>query len=146
MNVMTSPSESAISFSTALNRSSNSPRYFAPATIEPMSSEIEPLVAQALGNVALDDAARETLDDRGLADAGLADEHRVVLRAPRQHLDHAADLLVAPDHRIELAPARVLGEVAAVPLERLVLLLGVVARDAVRAAHLLQRVEHRVAS
>ena len=80
-NVMTSPSESAISLSTALNRSSNSPRYFAPATIEPMSSEIEPLVAQAVGNVALDDAARETLGDRGLADAGLTDEHRVVLRA-----------------------------------------------------------------
>ena len=41
-------------------------------------------------------------------------------------------------------PRRVLGEVAAEPLERLVLLLGVLARDAVRAAHLLQRVEHRL--
>ena len=40
--------------------------------------------------------------------------------------------------------ARGLGEVAAVLLERLVLLFGVVARDAVRAAHLAQRVEHRV--
>jgi hypothetical protein len=40
MKVMTSPSESAISFKTALNRSSNSPRYFEPATIEPMSSEM----------------------------------------------------------------------------------------------------------
>ena len=93
----------------------------------------EPLVAQALGHVALDDAAREALDDRGLADAGLADEHRVVLRAARQHLDDAADLLVAPDDRVELALARVLGEVAAVLLERLVLLLGVLARDAVRS-------------
>ena len=43
-----------------------------------------------------------------------------------------------------LALPRVLGEVAAVLLERLVLLLGVVARDAVAAAHALQRVEHRV--
>ena len=61
------------------------------------------LVAQPLGNVALDDAAREPFDDRGLADAGLADEHRVVLRAPRQHLDDPADLLVAADDRVDLA-------------------------------------------
>src|SRR5437868_5274438 len=38
MKVMTSPSESAISFRTALSRSSNSPRYLAPATIEDRSS------------------------------------------------------------------------------------------------------------
>ena len=39
------------------------------------------LVAQALRHVAFDDAPCESLDDRGLADTGLADEHRVVLRA-----------------------------------------------------------------
>ncbi len=37
--VMISPSESAISFNTALRRSSNSPRYLEPATMEPMSSD-----------------------------------------------------------------------------------------------------------
>ena len=63
----------------------------------------EPLVAQAVGDVALDDAAREPLGDRGLADAGLADEHRVVLRPAAEHLDDAPDLLVAPDDRVELA-------------------------------------------
>ena len=98
----------------------------------------EALVAQALGHVALDDAPGEALGDGGLADAGLADEHRVVLRAARQHLDDAADLLVAADDRVELALAGVLGEVAAVLLERLVLLLGVLAGDAVAAAHLLR--------
>jgi hypothetical protein len=41
----------------------------------------EPLVAQAVGHVAVDDALREALGDRGLAHAGLADEHRVVLGA-----------------------------------------------------------------
>ncbi len=35
--VMISPSASEISFRTAFNRSSNSPRYLAPATIDPMS-------------------------------------------------------------------------------------------------------------
>ena len=42
------------------------------------------LVAQALGHVALDDALGQPLDDGGLAHAGLADEHGVVLGAPRQ--------------------------------------------------------------
>ena len=40
MKVMIWPAESVISLRTALSRSSNSPRYFAPATIEPRSSEI----------------------------------------------------------------------------------------------------------
>ena len=41
--VMISPSASVISLSTALSRSSNSPRYLAPASIEPMSSAISRL-------------------------------------------------------------------------------------------------------
>ena len=94
----------------------------------------EALVLQALGHVALDDAPGQALDDRGLADARLADQHRVVLGATRQHLDHAADLVVAADDRVELALARASSrEVAAVLLERLVLLLGVLAGDAVAA-------------
>ena len=60
-------------------------------------------VAQALGHVAADDALGEALDDGRLADAGLADEHGVVLGAPAEHLDDAADLLVATDDRVELA-------------------------------------------
>ena len=39
------------------------------------------LVLEPLGDVAADDAARQSLDDRGLADAGFTDEDRVVLRA-----------------------------------------------------------------
>ena len=66
----------------------------------------QPLVLQALRHVAVDDALRQALDDRGLADAGLADQHRVVLGPAREHLDDAADLLVAADHRVELALAR----------------------------------------
>ena len=60
-------------------------------------------VAQRVGDVAGDDALGEALDDRGLADAGLADQDRVVLGAAREHLDHAPDLVVAADHRVELA-------------------------------------------
>ena len=54
-------------------------------------------------HVAAHDALREAFDDGRLADARLADQHRIVLGAPREHLDDAADLLVAADDRIELA-------------------------------------------
>ena len=82
------------------------------------------LVFQALRHVALDDAMGEPLDDRGLADAGLADQDGVVLGAARQDLDRAPDLLVAADHRVELAFCCRLGEVAGVALQRIVGLLG----------------------
>ena len=45
------------------------------------------LVLQPLGHVAVDDPLGQALDDRRLADAGIADEHGVVLRLPRQDLD-----------------------------------------------------------
>ena len=97
------------------------------------------LVLQPLGHLAVDDALRESLDDRGLADAGLADQHRIVLGAPLQHLDRAADLIVAPDHRIELAAARALGQIDRVFLEGLALLFGGRIVDALAAAHVLDR-------
>ncbi len=103
------------------------------------------LVLEPFRHVAADDAAGQAFDDGGLADAGLADEHRVVLRAARQHLNDAADFLVAADDRIELASARQLGEVAAVALERLIRALGVLARHALRSAHAGQRREDLVA-
>ena len=57
----------------------------------------------ALGTSPCDDPLRQPFRDGGLADARLADQHRVVLGAAREHLHHAANLLVAPDHGIELA-------------------------------------------
>ncbi len=96
-------------------------------------------VAQRVGDVARDDPLRQALDDRGLADAGLADQHGVVLRAPREHLDHAPDLVVAADDRVELAGFGGLGEVAAEALERLELLLGVLVGHAMRPAHRVDR-------
>jgi hypothetical protein len=82
------------------------------------------LVLQPFGHVAADDALRQPFDDGRLADAGLADEHRVVLGAAREHLDDAAHLLVAADDGIELALLGELGQVAAVAGERLVGGLG----------------------
>ena len=104
----------------------------------------EPLVAEALGDVALHDPARQTLGDRGLADAGVTDQHRVVLGAAGQDLDDPSDLLVAADDRVEPTAAGFLGEVTPVPLERLVLVLGVLARHSMGAPHGLEGVEDRV--
>ena len=66
------------------------------------------LLLEGLRHVAIDDAQGEAFGDGGLADAGLADEDGVVLGAAAQHLDAAPDFLVAADHRIELALARLL--------------------------------------
>ncbi len=63
-------------------------------------------VAKRFGYVAVDDPLGEALGDRRLADAGLADQDGVVLGAAAEDLDHAADLVVAADDRVELALAR----------------------------------------
>src|SRR5262249_16840715 len=102
------------------------------------------LALQALGHVSGDDALRQPLDDRGLADTGLADEHRVVLRAAREHLDDAPDLLVTPDNGIELPRLGECGEVAPVLLECLVGALGILRRHLLPAPHRLERLQQRV--
>ena len=112
------------SFSTAFSRSSNSPRNFAPAISAPMSSAISRLSRRALRHVAIDDAQRQAFGDGGLADAGFADQHGIVLGAPGQNLDRAADFLVAADDRIELAGAREFGKVAGIFLQRVVAVFG----------------------
>jgi len=71
----------------------------------------QPLALQAFRHFLVDDALRQALDDGGLADARLADQHRVVLGAPLQDLDAAADFIVAADHRVELAGAGAVGEI-----------------------------------
>ena len=89
-------------------------------------------VLERVGHVAGDDPLREPFGDRGLADARVADQDRVVLRPPREHLDDPADLLVAADHRVELAGLGVGGQVLAELLERLERRLGVGGGDPLR--------------
>jgi hypothetical protein len=99
------------------------------------------LVFQAFRHVAIEDAQRQALDDRGLADAGFADQHRIVLGAAGQHLNGAADFLVAADHRIELALARGLGQVAGIFLQRVI---GVFGRRGIGGTALAQRLDRRI--
>ena len=73
------------------------------------------------------DAARQPFRDRGLADAGIADEQRIVLLPAAQHLDGPVDLGVAPDQRIDPAVLGLLVEIDAIGFERVALLLRLVA-------------------
>jgi hypothetical protein len=103
------------------------------------------LSLQSLRHIAGDDALRETLRDRRLAHAGLADQDGVVLRAPGEHLDRAADLLVAADHGVELPVLCEGRQVAAVLLERLVAALRILRGHPLATAHLLERPQQRLA-
>ena len=93
---------------------------------------VQLLAVQRVGHVVVDDHLGEAFDDRRLADAGLSDEDRVVLGAPRQDLHHPLELAGAADHRVELALAGHLGEVATELVEDLARAL--VARVVLRRA------------
>ena len=82
-------------------------------------------LGEDLGHLALDDAPRQAFGDRGLADARLADQQRVVLAAAAQRLDDALELPVAADQRVDLADERLRVQVQRVALERTARLLAV---------------------
>ena len=93
------------------------------------------LVGEEAGHFAVGDALRQTFDDGGLADAGLADQHRIVLGAAAEDLDDALEFAVAADERIELPVHRGLGQVAGelgqqAGLALALLLRGLLLRDA----------------
>src|SRR6185437_4254692 len=78
-------------------------------------------------NLAGGNARRQSFDDGGLADAGLADQHGVVLLPAREDLHDALDLRLATDDRIELALDRLFRQVAPELVEEL-RALGLLAR------------------
>jgi len=61
-----------------------------------------PLVLETLRHVPHGHPLRQPLDDGGLPHTRLADQNRVVLFPPTQHLDDPLDLRVPTDHRIQL--------------------------------------------
>ena len=88
---------------TALKRSSKSPRKRVPASSAPVSSEKTSAPFEQIRHVVLQQPRREPFGERGLADAGVADEHRVVLAPAAEDLHRALQLVGAADQRIELA-------------------------------------------
>src|SRR4029079_10260593 len=95
---------------------------------------VDLLVLQELRHLVRRGARSEALDDGGLADARLADQHGVVLRTARQDLHEALDLRLAADDRVELALGRLLRQVAAELVEELRALRLLTGRPAAAAA------------
>ncbi len=86
----------------------------------------------------------QAFDDSGLADAGFADKNGIVFGAARENLDDAADFFIASDDGIELAAPGLLGEVAGVTLQGLVLGFGILVGDFLRAADDGERLQNRI--
>src|SRR5216683_1035766 len=126
-----SPAAAVISDSTALRRSSNSPRNLAPAMSAPRSSESRRLFFNPSGT--------SPLTMRKASPSTIA--VLPTLGSPRQHLNGAADLLVATDHRIELALAGDRSEVARIFLQCVVTLFG---RSAIGMSPLAQILDRAV--
>ncbi len=103
------------------------------------------LVLESLGDITADDAKGEALGDGRLSDAGLPDEHGIILRAAGDDLHDAANLHIPADDRVELSGAGPIGQVDGEPLERLVAALEVGVGDALGAANFLERLEHLLA-
>jgi hypothetical protein len=91
------------SFSTALRRSSNSPRYLAPAISAPMSSATTRLSFRPSGTSPRTMRWARPSTMAVLPTPGSPISTGLFLVRRREHLDDAADLLVAADHRVELA-------------------------------------------
>ena len=132
------PFGACISLRTAFNRSSNSPRNFAPATSDPMSSAMTFLVFSPSGTSPLTMRMRQPFDNGGFSDARFTDEHRIVLGSAGQDLNHTPDFFVATDDGIQLALPGQSSQVAAIFFQRLVGTFRVLTGDTLITAHLLQ--------
>ena len=75
-----------------------------------------------LRHLVRDDLAREAFGDRGLADAGIADEQGIILLPAAQNLNRAQHFRLAADQRVDAAVARLPVEIDAIGLERAFLL------------------------
>ena len=126
-----------------MSRSSNSPRYFAPAT----SAHVEchdALALQALGHVSAHDPLCEPFDNRRFADTWRANQHGVVLSAPGKDLNDPSNLVVTADDRVQLALASERRQIPPILLEGFVGALGSRARDTLSATHCGDRLQQPV--
>ena len=83
------------------------------------------LVFQAFRDVAIDDAQGQAFGNRCLADARFANQDRIILGPAGQDLDGAANFLIAANHWIQFAGARILGQVARIFLQGLIAFFGI---------------------
>ena len=98
---------------------------------------VDSLALQVLRHIAAHDTLRQPLGDSRLTHAGLADQDGVVLRPAAEDLQHTAYLLVAPDHRVQLAGLRQLVQILGVLAQGVHRLLLVLARHLAALAQIL---------
>ena len=84
------------------------------------------LVLQALGHVLLYDTLGQTLGNGSFTNAGLTNQHRVILGLPGENPNHIPDFLVTANHRVHLLLPGPLYQVGAVLLQGIIGALGVV--------------------
>ena len=81
-------------------------------------------VLDPVRHVTIGDAQRQPFRNRCLANAGLADQHGIVLCPACEDLDCPANFLVAADNGVKFAVARRLRQVSGELLERIIAVLG----------------------
>mmetsp|Transcript_5636 Transcript_5636/g.13061 ORF Transcript_5636/g.13061 Transcript_5636/m.13061 type:complete len:262 (-) Transcript_5636:541-1326(-) len=96
---------------------------------QPQLERDEPFAEQSRRHPLLYDCLRECLSDCCLANAGVADEHRIRLASAHKNLQATPDFGIAADHGIELAIACLLRQVDRALRERCVLLRAAAAAD-----------------
>ena len=98
------------------------------------------LVFETLRHFAVHDSLGKSFDDRGLANPGLTDQHRVVFGPSLQHLNGSANFTVSANHRIQVALLGSLGDINAIFLQRLKGVLSTSVSDFIAAAQVANRV------
>ena len=102
------------------------------------------LVAQTFRHIAIHDPQSQTFGNRRLPNTGIANQDRVVLCAPRQHLHGAANFLIPANDRVNLAIGCRFGQIARVLLQRIITVLS---RRRIRRApfaHIIDRTIQRL--
>ena len=92
------------------------------------------LVFQPFGYIPIDDALCQTFHNGGLANPRFANQRRIVFGAARKNFNRAADFVITPDHRVQLALTGKSGDVASVFFQSLVGVFRVLAGDGLAAA------------
>ena len=103
------------------------------------------LARKDFGDVVRDDLLGQAFDDGRLAHARIADEHRIVLGSPAEHLNDAQNLRIATNYRVELALARHRSQVTGIALQRAIAAFRARAAGLLATAALFHRLKDHLA-
>ena len=98
-----------------------------------------PTMLQAFRHIAADNTLRQPFHNGRLADTWVADQHRIILGAARQHLHDPANFIIPADNRVKLAQACRLRQVPAIALQSLIGALRILIGHTLVAAYFLER-------